>query len=806
MWDDVRYALRLLVKSPGYAAVAMVTLTIGIGGTVAIFSAVYSVLLAPLPYPDADAIVVPVSTNAARGFDRASVPYADYLDWREQRDVFAHVAVWRPVPLDVAGTGAPERVDAGLVSAGFFDVLGVKPIAGRTFEPADHEAGPTRGAVISYGLWQRALGGAPDVLARTLRIGGTPVPIVGVLGPRAVWPDDQALWLPLKPSQFDEDERSRRDNMIFESIARLKPGISLQTGRARVAAIAERVAREHPESRKGWSTDLIPLRGYVVDPSFRDALIVLLIAVGAVLLIVCVNVANLLLARGTSRARELAIRTALGASRSRVARQLLTESIVLAIAGGAGGVALAVALIRVLVRLAPDGVPFVSRMAINLPALAAAGGLALTSLLLFGILPALAGSRQKPAGALKDNSAGSGASGRTLRLRDGLVVAEMALAVVLMVSAGLLVRSFNRIVHRSPGVDVDHVIAARISLPGRRYPQDADAVRFYQTLTRALTSVHGVTAAAATSYLPAGGGGFGLGRVFLIEGEPEPPSGPDHPANWNVITPDYFRTVGIPLLRGRAFNEHDIATSTPVIVINETLARRMFPGADAIGRRIRSWRDENVLRQIVGVVADVRYSGLADQDRGLVYVPHQQNSWGVMVVAVRATGNPAALAGALRETVTRIDPTLGLGRLGTLSEFASASVSRERFSAALLAAFAGVAVLLAAVGIYGVMAYVVAARRHELGVRAALGATPRQLYSIVVRHGLTLTLIGGAIGFVGSLAAGRALSGLLFGVSGADPVTMISVGVLLPLVSLTACSLPARRAARVDPAVTLRSE
>src|SRR5439155_547352 len=338
------------------------------------------------------------------------------------------------------------------------------------------------------------------------------------------------------------DQRSRRDNMIFESIARLKPGASLQAGRARVAAIAERVAREHPEARKGWSTNLIPIRGYVVEPSLHDALIVLLVAVGAVLLIVCVNVANLLLARGTSRSRELAIRTALGANRGRLARQLLTESVVLAFAGG------------------------------------------------------------------------------------------------------------------TAGVDVDHVIAARLSLPGRRYPQSADCVRFYQTLTQALATVPGVRAAAATSYLPAGGGGFGLGRVFLIEGGPEPPSGPDHPASWNVITPEYFRTLGIPLIRGRAFDDHDTATSTPVIVINDTLARRMFPGGDAIGHRIRSWRDEHVLREIVGIVPDVRYSGLADQDRGLVYVPHQQDSWSVMVVAVRAAGNPAALAGALRETVNRIDP------------------------------------------------------------------------------------------------------------------------------------------------------
>jgi putative ABC transport system permease protein len=355
-------------------------------------------------------------------------------------------------------------------------------------------------------------------------------------------------------------------------------------------------------------------------------------------------------------------------------------------------------------------------------------------------------------------------------------------------------------------VDVDRVVAARLSLPGSRYRTSADVVRFYDTLTHTLATLPGATSAAATSFLPAGGGGFGLGRVFLIEGQPEPPAGHDAAGQWNVVTPDYFRTLGIPLLKGRPFTDRDAEGSTPVVIINETLARRMFPDGDAIGRRIRSWRDENLLREIVGVVADVRYAGLADTDYGLVYVPHRQNTWSGMTVAVRTAGNPAALASALRETVNRIDPDLGIGHLGTLAEFARASVARERFSAALLAGFAIVAVLLAAVGIYGVMAYVVARRSRELGVRAALGATPRELFTLVIRHGLVLTAIGGAIGVVASLAAGRALSGLLFGVSSADPLTFAAALIVLPAVSMLACAVPGRRAARVDPMVTLRSE
>ena len=807
MIEDFRFAARVLLKSPAYSLVALVTLALGIGATVAIFSAVYAVLLAPLPYPGPDALVVPVSTNAARGFDRASVPYADYLDWREQRDIFTHVAVWRPTAVDVAGsTATPERVDAAQVGESFFDVLGVRPIIGRTFEAADHDVTSARVAVISYGLWQRVLGGAPDVLDRDLRIGGEPVRIVGVLPRDSMWPAEQEIWLPMKPAQFSADVRSRRDNMIFQAIARLAPGVTIEAGRTRVAAIAARVAQDHPESRKSWSSSLIPMRDYFVERELREALLVLLTAVGVVLLIVCVNIANLLLARGAVRARELAVRTALGASRARLVRQLLIESLLLAVAGGALGVALGAPLMGALRRLAPEGVPFVNEMTLNMPALAAAAALTLGSVVLFGILPAVAGSRQSPAAAMREGSAGSGAGAATVRLRDALVVAEMAMAVVLMVCAGLLIRSFTKIVNRDPGVAVDRVLAARVSLPNARYPKDDDAIRFFERLTRELAAQPGIASAAATSYLPAGGGGFGLGRVFLKEGQAEPPATTDYEANWNVVTPDYFRTLGIPLVRGRAFTDRDTASSPPVIIVNETFAHRAFPAGDAIGHRIRSWRDENVLREIVGVVADVRYYGLGDADRGLVYVPHRQNAWGVMVVAARTTGNPADFARTMREAVARIDPNLAVGRLGTLAEFARASVARERFSAALLGAFAALSILLASVGVYGVMGYVVAQRSRELGLRAALGATPRTLFAQVAGRGLVLTAIGGTIGLAAALAAGRLLSGLLFDTAAADPLTMGAVAVVLPAITLAACAVPALRAARVDPIATLRTE
>jgi putative ABC transport system permease protein len=805
MIEEFRFATRVLLKSPAYSMVALVTLALGIGATVAIFSAVYAVLLAPLPYPDPDALVVPVSTNAARGFERASVPYADYLDWREQRDIFTHVAVWQPTAVDVAAsTAMPERVEAAEVGDAFFDVLGIRPMVGRTFEAADQDLKSARVAVISYGLWQRTVGGVPDVLDRDLRIGGVPVRIVGVVPPDSMWPAEQQIWLPLRPAQFGENVRSRRDNFIFQAIARLAPGVTIAAGRTRVAAIAARVAQDHPESRKSWSSSLVPMRDYFVERELRDALLVLLTAVGVVLLIVCVNIANLLLARGTGRGRELAVRTALGASRVRLVRQLLIESLLLAAAGGALGVAVGAPLTSALRRLAPEGVPFVAAMTLNIPALAAAAALTLGSVVLFGIVPAVAGSRQSPVAAMREGSAGTGTG--TVRLRDALVVAEMAMAVVLMVCAGLLIRSFTKIVNRDPGVAVDRVLAARVSLPRARYPKDDDATRFFERLTRELAAQPGIASASATSYLPAGGGGFGLGRVFLKEGQPEPPATTDYEANWNVVTPDYFWTLGIPLVRGRTFTDRDTASSPPVIVVNETFARRMFPAGDAIGHRIRSWRDENLLREIVGVVADVRYYGLGDADRALVYVPHRQNAWGVMVVAARTTGNPADFARAMREAVARIDPNLAVGRLGTLAEFARASVARERFSAALLGAFAALSILLASVRIYGVMAYVVARRSRELGLRAALGASPRTLFAQVAGRGLVLTAIGGTIGLAGALGAGRLLSGLLFDTAAADPLTIGAVAVLLPAITLAACAVPARRAARADPIATLRAE
>jgi putative ABC transport system permease protein len=803
-WQDVRYAMRMLRRSPGFTAVALLTLALGIGGTVAIFSAVYAVLYRPLAIAEADRLVVPVSVNRARNILRGSTPYADYEDWREQRDVFDHVALFSPIQIDIAGGDAPERVDALQVSAEYFDLMQTQPLAGRVFMPSDHAADTERVVVISEALWRRRFGADPQIAGRGFRVAGTVRVIVGVVEGERMWPAKQDVWFPLKPALLEDDVRRRRDNMIWLSIARLRPDVPLAQARARVAAIADRVAQEHPESRTGWTTDLIPAREYVVEPELRTGMFVLLGGAGLVLLIACVNLANLLLARGADRARELTLRSALGASRARLVRQMMTESLVLAVAGGAAGVFVARWFAGALRAAAPPELPMIDSMRVEGAVLAAAAGLTVATAVLFGLVPALAACAPRPAEALRESGRAAGSGRRAGRLRDALVVAQMALAIVLLVGAGLMLRSFSHLMRRDPGVDVEKILAGRIVAPSARYPEPAARAQFYDRLIDALASAPGVEAAAATSYLPAGGRGFGLGRVFLVEGQPEPPASSDHPAQWNVVTPDYFRTLGIPIVRGRAFTRRDTADSRPVMIINQTMAARVFGQADPIGRRLRSWRDENLLREIVGVVADVRYEGLADEDQSLVYVPHHQNSWPSMTVALRTHGHPAALADILRREVSRLDRDVAVARISTLSSLAANSIAPQRFGALLLAMFAAAAALLAGIGVYGVMSYAVAQRRHELGVRLALGAQPRDLFALVLGRGLVLTALGSALGLAGARALGPAIGGLLFGVGPTDPVTLVLVPVGLAAVALLACWLPGRRAARIDPLEALR--
>jgi putative ABC transport system permease protein len=526
-----------------------------------------------------------------------------------------------------------------------------------------------------------------------------------------------------------------------------------------------------------------------------------------VLLIGCANLASLALVRGAGRAHEIGVRLALGAGRGRLIRQLLAESLLLATAGGTLGVLMATFMVQGLRAAVPPDAPFLDQVAIDGRVIAAAAAMSLLTAVFFGVLPAFTTSGVRVSDALKEGSRGGGHSKRAGRLRAALVVGEIAAAVVLLVAAGLLVRSLTQLTADSPGVDLDRVLAGHITLPASRYPQAAHRAEFVRQLTTRLSAEPGVQAAAVTTFLPVGGGGFGLGRVFLAEGWPEPPAHSDVPAMWTAVSPDYFRTLGIPLVRGRVFADRDNAAATPVIIVSETFARRAFGDENPLGRRVRSWRDENVYREIVGVVADVPFSSLSDDTRSIVYIPHQQDSWSLLVVAVRASsGPPEALAGTLRRAVAALDPDLALARVGTMSVFARDSIARERVSTTLMSALALAALVLAALGIYGVMSYSVAQRRREMGVRLALGASPRDLYRTILTRGLTLTAAGLAIGLGGAIGAARLLSALLYETSPFDPVAFASTAGLLMLIAFVACVVPARRAASADPLVALRSE
>jgi putative ABC transport system permease protein len=806
MLQDLRYAVRSLSKTPGYTAVALLALALGIGANAAIFSFVDVMLIRPLPYPHAHRLYVPVSMNRARDIGRGSVSYADYEDWRRERELFEAVAVFQRTSSEIAGGVAdPERADTLFVSEDFFRLIDVRPLAGRGLVPSDHAASAASVAVISYSLWQRRFGGDPAVIGQVLRVGRVPHEIVGVLPARASYPEDTQLFLALRPSRFDAADLTRRDNMIFEALARLSSGATREQADARLAAIAARIEQQDP-SRRGWTNGILTLREYVIEPELKIALYVLLAAVGAVLLIACANLANLTLVRGAGRSREMGVRLAIGASRSRLLRQLTAESGVLGLAGGAAGLAIGWAGIAALRAFIPANTPFVEHVALDARVVAASALLTFITVLLVGLLPAFSASGVHVTAALKQGGRGSSDGPKGATLRAALVVAEVAGAVVLLVVAGLLVRSLTRLTAAPPGADIDRVLAARVGVPGARYSAD-QRIQFFRTLITRLESEPGVQAAAATSYLPVGGGGFGLGRVFLYEGQAEPPASDDVGAMWSVVTPDFFRTLGIPLVSGRTFDDRDGGDTTPVIIISETFARQMFPNQNPIGRRVRSWRDENVYREIVGVAADVSFSSLADRGSAVVYVPHAQQGWGGMTIAVRAAaGSPESLAPILRRAVASLDPELALSNVGTMELFARDSIARERLSALLMAALAALALALAVLGVYGVMSYSVAMRRQEMGVRLALGAAPRDLYRIVLARGIALTALGLTLGVIAAVAATNTLESLLYQTGRFDPAAFGAMALALTGTALVACILPARRAASADPLVALRSE
>jgi putative ABC transport system permease protein len=804
--QDIRYGFRTLIKKPGFTALVVIALSLGIGATTAIFSVVNATLLRSLPYHEPDRLVIPVSINPSRNIDRGGVSYADYLDWKNETGIFKHVAVFQRQNADLTDGGEPERVSVGIVSEDYFSVMGARPVLGRTYLPEEYQPGATRALVVSYGLWQRKFGGDPGIIERTITLNGRQYQVIGVMPKDSQYPGTDDLWAALAVGPNPPPDFLRRDNQVYQAVARLKDGVSVEQATTVLQTIALRVEQEHPESLKGWSAGAIPLHDYVIGPTLRRALLVLFGAVAFVLLIACVNVANLMLARAARREREIAIRIALGAGRGRLIRQLLTESILLAFVSGAVGFLLALWGVDLLTSLAPDNLPRLDEVNADARVLIFVIATSMLTALAFGLVPALQATKTDLNEALKEGGRGSTGGVRGASLRSALVISEVALSLMLLVGAGLMVRSFMRLQRVDPGLNVDNLLTMEIYSPGARYKERSNVADFYRQLVDRIDDVAGVESVAASSALPLGGGGFYLGRQFLVEGRAEPPAGPDNPAQWNVVTPGYFGTLGIKVVKGRAFNDRDTTQSTPVIIINETLAREMFYNEEPLGKRIRSWRDENTLREIVGVVQDTRYFGRDDELRSLVYVPHSQDSWRSMSLAVRTSGDPSGFAGAIRNAISDMDKDLAVSRVQTMKQILNDSVATPRFNMLLLAIFAGVAMVLAAVGIYGILSYAVAQRTHEIGVRMALGARATDVLKLVVGQGLKLTLAGVAIGLAAAFGVTRVMESLLYEVSATDPVTFAAIALLLAGVALAASFIPALRATRVDPMVALRYE
>ncbi|MGH9837363.1 MAG: ABC transporter permease [Blastocatellia bacterium] len=796
LWQDLRYGARMLMKKPGFTLIAVLTLALGIGANTAIFSVVNGVLLRPLPYLDSEQLTWVWMDNRQEGIAEDIASWPNFEDWRAHNQSFQGMAGVRDRRFNLTGTGEPEELNGANVSANFFDLMRVGPQYGRAFSAEEEQEGRDQVVVIGHGLWQQRFGGDAQLVGQTLSLNGQPHTIIGVMPPGFQFPNKTEIWKPLVP---DAQLRTARSAFWLPVIGRLKPGVTRAQAQTEMTGIAQRLEQQYPNSNRGFGVNVVLMHEQLVG-KLRTALWVLLGAVACVLLIACANVANLLLARAAARQKEVAIRAALGASRGRVVRQLLTESVLLAAVGGGLGLLLARWGLDALVALAPSDLPRAASITIDRRVLFFTLGLSLLTGVVFGLAPALQSSKLALSEVLKEGGRGTGGGGQ--RTRSALVVAEIALALVLLVSAGLLLRSSWRLQQVNPGFNPERVLKVRLSLPPSKYREGAQAAAFYQQLLERLRALPGVQAAGATSSVL-------LNKVhnssgILIEGRPAP-NGPRPELPMDSVSPGYFQAMDMPLVQGRQFNEQDKADGLPVAIVNETMARRFWPNEDPLGKRF-NFGDGGRWWTVVGVVRDSRRQGLDAPVRIESFLPHTQRPLRAMEVVLRTTDHPLAMTRTVRSAVWSLDGDLPVSEIQSVEQMLGARVAPRRFNLLLLGLFALVAMLLAAVGIYGVMAYSVTQRTHEIGIRMALGAGQGAVLKLVVGHGMVLTLLGVATGLAGAFALTRLMTILLFGVSATDPLTFSVIALLLLLVALLACWIPAQRATKVDPMIALRCE
>ncbi|MGH9837154.1 MAG: ABC transporter permease [Blastocatellia bacterium] len=831
VWQDLRYGARMLMKQPGFTLIAVLTLALGIGANTAIFSVVDAVLLRPLPYPQAERLALLWSTLPAQGIATSVSSMPDYRDWRERNQVFEELAGFYYGDFNLAGAGQePELAQGALTTANFFATLKVAPLLGRSFTEDENQFGRHRVALLSYGLWQRRYGGDGAIVGHAIKLGGESFTVVGVMPQGMPFLDDLPpveLWTPI--AFAPGDSMDTRNNHFVTLVGRLKPGVTIAQAQADVSAIARRMEEQYPEN-KGLGASVVSLQGQLVGNS-QPALLALLVAVAFVLLVACVNLANLLLARAAAREKELAIRAALGATRARLVRQMLAECLPLAVLGGVLGALVALWGIEALSTFLPATLPRYNAISVNARILAFTVALSLVTVLLFGLLPAFQAARSAVGAALNESGRSASGSRRQSLLRRVLVISEVALALLLLVGAGLMVRSFVKLRQVDAGFTARDVLTMRVPLPESKYPFPLSAtdlrppagLAFYEQLLARVSALPGVQAAAAGTVLPLGAG-TGWGKFMHVEGHPVPPSLDQVPlVRFALISPDYFRAFGIALQEGRPFAAADQEHSHPVAIINETLQRRFFPHEDPIGKTITLGAPESLLdaearrpenlpprRVIVGVVADVKGGSLNQPTAPLVYAPltqHRREGWSnALMLAVQTATAPASFTATVSAEVRALDAEQPVTQVKTVDELFSRLLSEARFNLLLSGLFAALALTLAAVGIYGVTAYAVEQRTHEIGIRMALGAPARHVLGMILKQGMTLALAGAGVGLLAALALMRLLKTLLFGVQASDPLTFAAVALLLVGVALLACWIPARRATKVDPMIALRCE